>query len=435
MSAALRGAGQIAVGTVVAALTLAGVAFVGAVTTNRSIHVAPPPTVETDAVRESSASHQTDRRLVVAFVAGTSGTTPSDLLAPYDIFASSPAFTTYVVAASPSPVPMVGGPALVPTYTFNDVDASDELAPDLVVVPAVEDPFGPAEAELRSWVFHQHQRGARILGVCAGARVLAATGMLDGRTATSHWSRIPALEKSNPDVSWVHGRVYVDDGEITTTGAVTSGVAAALHLVAELAGPGEAQRVADLHPELAWTPATSNIVDDAHFTLSDWPVGLGWVVPWFRPTIGVFLTDGISELDTTAVFEVWSQSAAARTLAIADDDAVTTRHGLVLLTTATEEAPGLSRRVTPGGGFSAALEDLAAHDSRATASSTAKMLGYPMPEGASDGPPLPIRPVLLGVVGLALAVVCGLASARTMRSGELLRRRRRRMVAAVPTTR
>ena len=72
---------------------------------------------------------------MVAFVAGASGTTASDLLAPYDIFASSPAFTTYVVADTAAPAPLEGGPAVVPTYTFADVDADPALKPDLVVVP------------------------------------------------------------------------------------------------------------------------------------------------------------------------------------------------------------------------------------------------------------------------------------------------------------
>ncbi|HEX5535055.1 MAG TPA: hypothetical protein VFX33_15050 [Actinomycetales bacterium] len=48
---------------------------------------------------------------MVAIVAGTSGTVASDLLAPYDIFASSPASRAYVVAAHAGPVPLEGGPA------------------------------------------------------------------------------------------------------------------------------------------------------------------------------------------------------------------------------------------------------------------------------------------------------------------------------------
>ena len=64
---------------------------------------------------------------MVAFVAGAHGTIASDLLAPYDIFSSSPAFTTYVVADAATPVPLEGGPAVVPTHTFADVDADPAL--------------------------------------------------------------------------------------------------------------------------------------------------------------------------------------------------------------------------------------------------------------------------------------------------------------------
>ena len=103
--------------------------------------------------------------------------------------------------------------------------------------------------------------------------VLAATGMLDGLDATSHWSRISALEKSRPTVNWMRGRRYVEDGSVTTTAAVTSGVPAALHLVAELAGPAEAQRVANLHPELKWTPTETTTIPADHFAAHDWPVG------------------------------------------------------------------------------------------------------------------------------------------------------------------
>ena len=60
----------------------------------------------------------------------------------------------------------------------------------------------------------QHDNGARVLGVCSGSLVLAATGMLDGLDATSHWSRISALEKSRPEVNWLRGRRYIEDGTV-----------------------------------------------------------------------------------------------------------------------------------------------------------------------------------------------------------------------------
>ena len=343
---------------ILTAATLAGIVLAGVVVSSRSIH--PPVPTDSADTAASSLTHtepggsknstvvRDGQRLVVAVVAGTEGTIASDLLAPYDIFSSSPAFTTYVVADAASPAALEGGPAVVPTHTFADVDADSTLRPDVVVVPGLTKPTGTAEVPLRSWVARQHASGARILGVCSGSIVLAATGMLDGLDATSHWSRISALEKSRPTVNWMRGRRYVEDGSVTTTAAVTSGVPAALHLVAELAGPAEAQRVANLHPELKWTPTETTTIPADHFAAHDWPVGFNVVMPWFRPTVGIALGDGVGELDATAAFEVYGQSSAARTVPLAAADTVRTGHGLALLTTSYSHAPELSRVVVPG---------------------------------------------------------------------------------------
>lgn len=301
---------------------LAGLVLAGTATTSRDTGPADSAQRSTRAV-SLGAGTATDQatsgvaRLVVAVVVGQSGTVAADLLAPYDIFASSPAFTTYVVAATDRAAPLDGGPSLIPTHTFADVDADPSLTPDLIVVPAVTDPTGSAEAPLRAWVTKQWRHGAKVLGVCAGARVLAATGMLDGRRATSHWSRISALEASNPAVHWVRGQLYVQDGSITTTAAVTSGIPGALRLVADLAGPAEAQRIARLHSERGWSMTSDTAIADDGFAPGDWPVGLNAVMPWFRPTVGVGLVDGVGELDAAAAFEVYTQSAAARTVALA----------------------------------------------------------------------------------------------------------------------
>jgi putative intracellular protease/amidase len=450
---------------------LAGVVLAGTVVTSRGFH--PPVPALANDTAPASAQHSEragtaapsaarhGRRLVVAFVAGASGTTASDLLAPYDIFASSSAFTTYVVANTAAPAPLEGGPAVIPTYTFAHVDADPALKPDLVVVPAVNEPTGATEAPLRRWVAHQHDDGAKVLGVCAGSLVLAATGMLDGLDATSHWSRISKLQATRPAVHWIRGRRYVQDGSVTTTAAVTSGVPAALHLLAQLAGPAEARRVANLHPELHWTPTRTTRIAADHFAAHDWPVGLNYVMPWFRPTVGIALRDGVGELDATAAFEVYVQSAAAGTIALAAENTVRTRHGLVLLTTSYAQAPGLSRVVVPGagtpltddprlrawaaarrvdleplagrggtsgGGFAGALENLAQHSNAATTSATAKMVGYPTTGlHLGDRRQFP-RTVLLAVATLVFAVLVGLAP------GWVLRRRRRLRSHDVPTT-
>src|SRR3954467_12630225 len=443
-------------------LTLATMLVAGAMVSSRGMHQAVPTgqghTVQDTAGDVATASAGVTghhRPIVVAIVAGTSGIVASDLLAPYDIFASSPAFHPYVVAAHTGPVPLEGGPALLPTHTFADIAADPALRPDLVVVPALSKPTGPTESALRSWVITQHDRGAKVLGVCAGTVVLAQTGMLDGLHATSHWSRIGQLQHSRPAVHWVTGRRWVEDGSVTTTAAVSSGVPGALHLVAELAGPAEAQRVADLHPELGWTPGQSTMIAKDHFAIGDVPVGLDFVEPWFRPTVGIALDDGVDELDATAAFEVYTQSAAARTVALSTGDTVQTRHGLTLLTTSTYDVRSLSRIVVPGvhdldsgmqrwaasrhvdveplkhergdvgagrsgGGFAAALQNLTDHSGVTTGASTAKMIGYPTSDvDLEGGHHIVTRAVPLLALSVILAVLVGRAPA-------LISRRRRR---------
>jgi putative intracellular protease/amidase len=451
-------------------VTLAGMLFAGALVSSHDMHQAVPSGTSrssaytSGAVEAASAEARHTGRpgspFVIAFVAGNTGTIASDLLAPYDIFASSPAFQPYVVAAHAGPVPLEGGPALVPTHTFAQVDADPALQPDLVVVPALSKPTDSTEAPLRNWVATQHDHGAKVLGVCAGALVLAQTGMLDGLDATSHWSRIGALEKSRAAVHWVRGRRWVEDGSITTTAAVSSGVPAALHLVAELAGPAEAQRIADQHAELGWSPQQTTVITKDHFAISDVPVGLDFIEPWLRPTVGIALTDGVDELDATAAFEVYTQSAAGRAVAVADGTTVRTEHGLTLLTTSTRNAPSLSWLVVPGtqnidpgmrrwaesrnldveplravggsegirggGGFAAALENLADHTDGTTARSTAKMIGYPTSGVELDRGGHAWRTWLLAAASLAIAVLVGLTPTALMR-------RRRAVVARTAT--
>ena len=121
-------------------VTFVGLALAGAVVTDRQLHQPVPrgPAPATSAVYAEPGG--TSHRLVVAFVAGHDGTIASDLLAPYDIFASSPAFTTYIVAADAAPAPLEGGPAVVPTFTFADVDTDPACSQTWSSCPASPTP-------------------------------------------------------------------------------------------------------------------------------------------------------------------------------------------------------------------------------------------------------------------------------------------------------
>ena len=137
-------------------------------------------------------------RLAVAVVLGASGSVITDAFGPYEVFARSPEFFVYTVSASRPTAMLSGGLAVVPDYTLEDVDAGLAPEPEVVVVPAVAAPNGKKEAPLREWIIRRVDWGAHLLGVCNGSRLLAATGLLDGRRATSHWSSSwPGLARPN----------------------------------------------------------------------------------------------------------------------------------------------------------------------------------------------------------------------------------------------
>ena len=167
--------------------------------------------------------------------------------------------------------------------------------------------------------------------MCAGARVLAATGLLDGRTATSHWSWLGNLRKQHPQVHWVQGRRFVQDGLVTTTAGITSGIPGALQVMADVAGPDEATRVGQVVRYPNWSVHGDTTIPTQSFTLADLPVGLNSLIPWGGPLSAIALTDGIGEIDVASTFEVYSVSYAARAVPIASNAAVTTEHGMVLL--------------------------------------------------------------------------------------------------------
>jgi transcriptional regulator GlxA family with amidase domain len=391
-----------------------------------------------DGIRLPKPSPSSAGPVRVAVVLGQSGTEAADVLAPYQVLASSPRLSVYTVAANTAPVRLVGAPAVVPTYTFADIDTGAVPPPDLVVVPAVEDPAGPAEADARAWISRQAGNGAHILGVCAGSRLLAATGLLDGHQATSHWSRIEALRRSNPDVRWVDGQRYVQDGQFTTTAGVTSGIPGALQMVSQFAGPEEATRIGAAVGYPGWTANGSTAIPVQKFDGTDVPVFLNAVLPWFRPTLAVGLTNGIDELDAVAPFEVYTVSGAARTIGVGTTPTITTSHGLVLLATPlTELGQSVDRVVLPGaaaqdnrlvawagqhrldvrtvaapaeGGtaFDGALEELSRQTGQAAARTTAKFIDYPssglqLDTGAQDHRSLALlglAVLLAGTVGL-----------------------------------
>src|SRR4249920_898041 len=227
-------------GAALAGASVAGASAAGALVSVRAAYPRPPRAAPPEGWPPPRPVPQ--GRLTVAVVLGASGSVITDALGPYEVFARSPGFFVYTVSAGPAAM-LSGGLAVAPDYSLSDVDAGTAPEPAVVVIPAVVSPAGRKERPLREWLARRAAHDAQLLGVCAGSRLLAAAGLLDGRRATSHWSKLNGLQRSRPQVDWVRGQRYVQDGKITTTAGVTSGVFGALRLVQQLAGAAEAQRV------------------------------------------------------------------------------------------------------------------------------------------------------------------------------------------------
>jgi putative intracellular protease/amidase len=428
-------------------VTVAGAAAAGVFTSMRTAYPRPPNLAPAEG--RPAARAVPDDRVAVGVVLGASGSVITDALGPYEVFARSPRFFVYTVSASRPTAMLSGGPAVVPDYSLAEVDAGTAPAPDVIVVPAVVAPTGKKEAPLRRWISAQADRGAHVLGVCAGARLLAATGLLDGRRATSHWSRLSSLQRRHPKALWERGQRYVQDDEVTTTAGVTSGVFGALRLVEQLAGAAEAQRVGRELAYPGWVLDGPTAIPEQRWTPRDLAYLLAVAFPWRRPTIGVGLLDGAGELDIAAPFELYASSFAAHTVPIAANRTITTRHGLRLVATPTDAtAPDVDRLIVPGAhttdevdpqlltwaadrdlqvelvggpadaefGFDAMLRDLAAHTDRTTAQVTAKSIEYPADRLRLPGAPWPWRPTVLFALTLTAAIGVSLLPAATRRS-------------------
>jgi AraC family transcriptional regulator, transcriptional activator FtrA len=113
-----------------------------------------------------------------------------------------------------------------------------------VVVPGWQGVDVPVPAPLLQALRDAHARGARLLSICSGSFVLAATGLLDGRRATTHWRYADALQDQYPRVQVDPGVLYIDEGQLLTSAGSAAGLDLCLHLIRRDFGAGTANEVA-----------------------------------------------------------------------------------------------------------------------------------------------------------------------------------------------
>lgn len=113
-----------------------------------------------------------------------------------------------------------------------------------VIVPGWQGIDVPVPERTLDALRQAHARGARLISICSGSFVLAATGLLDEKRATTHWRYANALQSRYPRVTVDAGVLYVDEGSILTSAGSAAGLDLCLHLVRRDYGPAIANHVA-----------------------------------------------------------------------------------------------------------------------------------------------------------------------------------------------
>lgn len=150
-----------------------------------------------------------------------------------------PWYDLAVCAEHEGPLRAVGGFTIQATYGL-DVFAEART----VIVPGVPDVRAEVSPALIGAVRRAHERGARIVSICSGAFVLAAAGLLDGQSATTHWRYAELLQERFPQVRVDPGVLYVDNGDVLTSAGSAAGIDLLIHLIRRDHGPGVANAVA-----------------------------------------------------------------------------------------------------------------------------------------------------------------------------------------------
>lgn len=122
-------------------------------------------------------------------------------------------------------------------------DLTIVAAADTVIVPDWPDTRQTVPEDLIQALRTAHARGARLVSFCTGAFVLAATGLLDGRRATTHWAWSEQLGRLYPQVTVDAQSLYVDSGQIVTGAGTAASIDLALHIVRQDYGAYVANRV------------------------------------------------------------------------------------------------------------------------------------------------------------------------------------------------
>lgn len=268
------------------------------------------------------------KRPLIAIIGINDSTETTDYLMPYGILRRADVADVVALGTRSGPVTLYPALRVEPQATIADFDTKHPDGADYVIVPAMSRDDDPVALQ---WIRDQAARGAIVIGVCAGAKVVGNTGLLDGRRATTHWYYLKELRDRHPAINYVADRrMLVDRGVATTTG-ISASMPMSLTLIAAIAGRDKAEAVAREIGVNQWDARH----DSSAFTFSR-PFALTAIRNtlsfWNREQFGIRLVPGIDEVSLALVADAWSRTYRSQAVTFAAADrAQLSRNGLRIL--------------------------------------------------------------------------------------------------------
>jgi transcriptional regulator GlxA family with amidase domain len=179
-------------------------------------------------------------------ILGMYNTMASTVFGPMDIFYQAgvmwnffqqkkarPYFDIRIATSDGKPLKCVNGAQILPDTSIADVPTSD-----LIVVSSIVsiDSVLRHESSVIDWLEQQNRAGAQIAAICTGAFVLAETGLLDGKIATTHWGAADEFRQRYPEVDLKPERLLTDAGDLFCSGGMNAGFDLCLYLVETYCG-------------------------------------------------------------------------------------------------------------------------------------------------------------------------------------------------------
>jgi putative intracellular protease/amidase/YHS domain-containing protein len=228
---------------------------------------ASPGPVETSALKPPAEGN-----IPVAFLI-SEGAVIIDFCGPWEVFrdvnipgrAEHP-FRLYTVSESTSPIRASGGMKIVPDYTV-----ANAPAPKVIVIPAQSEP----STAMLEWIRKATKNTDVTMSVCTGAFVLAKTGLLSGKAATTFHAAFGRFAMQFPDIHLKRGARFVEDGNLATAGGLSSGIDLALRVVERYYGREVARKTAYTmeYQGQGWMDADSNqIYASAPVSMAEHPL-------------------------------------------------------------------------------------------------------------------------------------------------------------------